>query len=37
LADRLVATEFVIKFQNDLGVKRRTKFYGHAIPPTRPA
>ena len=33
LADRLVAAEFAIKFQNDLSVKRRTKLYGHANPP----
>ena len=34
LADRLVAAEFAIKFQNDLSVKRRTKLYGHANTPT---
>jgi hypothetical protein len=36
LADRLVAAEFAVKFQNDLGVKRRTKLCGHAIDPPVP-
>jgi hypothetical protein len=36
LADRLVAAEFAVKFQNDLSVKRRTKLYGHAISPKLP-
>jgi hypothetical protein len=35
LADRLVAAEFAVKFQNDLGVKRQTKLCGHAIDPPR--
>jgi hypothetical protein len=36
VADRLVAAEFAVKFQNDLSVKRRTKLYGHAISPKLP-